>query len=129
MDYTISKSLHKNFSEAIDAITTELKKEGFGIITEVDLKEKFKEKLGVDFHNYKILGACNPAIANKAVRIEDKIGVMLPCNIVVQEKQNGEVEISAINPEKTIGIVNNRNLDPIAMEVSQKLKKAIDSVL
>ena len=128
MDYTISKTLHKSFNEATDLVIDELKKEGFGIITEVNLKEKFKEKLGVDFRNYKILGACNPAIANKAVQIEDKIGVMLPCNILVQEKENGDVEISAINPVKTIGVVNNRNLDPIAIEVSEKLKKAIDKV-
>ena len=128
MDYTISKTIHRSFNEAIDSIAIELKKEGFGIITEVDLKEKFKEKLGVDFRNYKILGACNPSIANRAVQIEDKIGVMLPCNILVQEKENGDVEVSAINPVKTIGVVNNRNLDAIAIEVSEKLNRALDNV-
>lgn len=128
MEYTISKKLHKNFNEAIDLVTGELKKEGFGIITEVDLKEKFKEKLGVDFRNYKIFGACNPAIANKAILIEDQIGVMLPCNVVLQEKENGEVEVSAINPVKTIGVINNRNLNAIAAEVSEKLKRAIDNI-
>ena len=129
MDYTISKKLHKNFHDAVNLVTGELKKEGFGIITEVNLKEKFKEKLGVDFRNYTILGACNPSMANKAVQIEDKIGVMLPCNVLVQEKENGEVEVSAINPVKTIGVVNNRNLDAIATEISEKLKRAIGNVL
>ncbi|MBN8717976.1 Uncharacterized conserved protein, DUF302 family [Hydrobacter penzbergensis] len=128
MDYTISKKVNKNFIAAVDAVTGELKKEGFGVITEIDLKEKLKEKLGVDFRNYKILGACNPALAHKAVQLEDKIGVMLPCNILIQEKQNGEVEVSAINPLNSIGGVENEALHSIAEEVSGKLQNVIDRI-
>lgn len=128
MNYTISKTTNKSFNGAINAVTSELKKEGFGIITEIDLKEKFKEKLDVQFRNYKILGACNPAMAHKAILIEDKIGVMLPCNVLVQEKDNGEVEVSAINPLNSIGVVENEALKSIAAEVSEKLRKAVSNV-
>ena len=92
MSYNISKKIERTFDEAIAKVTEELKKEGFGIISEIDLKEKFKEKLNIDFRNYKILGACNPALAYKAIEQEDKIGTMLPCNILVQEHENNCVE-------------------------------------
>ena len=103
MNYNISKKVDSNFQDTISKVTNELQNEGFGIITEIDLQNKFKEKLGIDFRNYKILGACNPAMAYMAIEIEDKIGTMLPCNIVVQEHENGEVEVSAINPMSSIG--------------------------
>jgi uncharacterized protein (DUF302 family) len=90
MSYNISKKAEGTFDDTIIKVTGELKKEGFGIISEIDLKEKFKEKLNVDFRNYKILGACNPAIAYKAIQQEDKIGIMLPCNILIQEHENGK---------------------------------------
>jgi uncharacterized protein (DUF302 family) len=125
MSYNISKKIQGTFEEAIKNVTEELKKEGFGIISEIDLKDKFKEKLNVDFRNYKILGACNPSLAYKAIQQEDKIGTMLPCNILVQEHETGEVEISAINPLESMGAVDNPNLQSLAAEVSEKLKLVI----
>ncbi|HEU4902623.1 MAG TPA: DUF302 domain-containing protein, partial [Flavisolibacter sp.] len=98
MNYTISKKLDKDFDAAVQALTAALKNEGFGVITEVDLQEKFKEKLNVDFRRYTIFGACNPALAYEAVQLEPAIGVMLPCNVLVQEGVDGGVEISAVNP-------------------------------
>lgn len=126
MTYTIGKKVKKDFNEAVKTITEELKKEGFGVITEIDLKEKFKEKLQVDFGNYKILGACNPALAYKAIQIEPNIGVMLPCNVLIQEKANGDVEIAAINPLNSIGAIENKQLQSLAQEVSQKLQMVMD---
>ena len=128
MNYTISKKTNKTFNDAINAVTSQLKKEGFGIISEIDLKEKFKEKLGIEFRNYKILGACNPAMAHKAILVEDKIGVMLPCNVLVQEKENGEVEVAAVNPLSSIGVVENEALKSIAAQISEKLQKAVDNI-
>ncbi len=128
MNYNISKKVEGTFDDTINKVTEELKKEGFGIISEIDLKEKFKEKLNVNFRNYKILGACNPALALKAIEQEDKIGTMLPCNILVQEHENGEVEVSAINPLASIGAVNNESLQSIAEEVTSKLKVVIENI-
>lgn len=125
MSYNISKTVTGTFDDTIIKVTEELKKEGFGIISEIDLKEKFKKKLKVVFRNYKILGACNPALAYKAIQQEDKIGIMLPCNILVQEHENGEVEVSAINPLESIGAVHNEYLKSLAEEVSGKLKGVI----
>lgn len=128
MNYNISKKVEGNFNDAIAKVTAELKKQGFGVITEIDLKEKFKEKLNVDFRNYKILGACNPALAYKAIQQEDKIGTMLPCNILVQEHENGEVEVAAINPLQSIGAIHNEHLQSLAEEVSGKLKDVIAAI-
>lgn len=128
MSYNISKKVEGTFDDTVNKVTEELKKEGFGIISEIDLKEKFKEKLNVDFRNYKILGSCNPALAFKAIEQEDKIGTMLPCNILVQEHKNGEVEVSAINPLASLGAVTNESLQSIAAEVTSKLKVAIENL-
>ena len=126
MSYNISKKVEGTFEGAIKKVTEELKKEGFGIISEIDLKEKFKEKLNIDFRNYKILGACNPSLAYRAIEQEDKIGTMLPCNILVQEREIGGVEVSAINPLESMGAVRNENLQSIAAEVSAKLQLVIE---
>lgn len=128
MNYTISKRVNKDFKAAVEAVKQELKKEGFGVITEIDLKEKFKEKLSVEFRQYKILGACNPALAYKAIQLEPAIGVMLPCNVLVQEKENGEVEISAVNPLHSIGSIENNTLQGLAKEVSDKLETVMDAM-
>jgi uncharacterized protein (DUF302 family) len=128
MSYNISKKVGGTFDEAIKKVTEELKKEGFGIISEIDLRGKFKEKLNVNFRNYTILGACNPSLAYKAIEQEDKIGTMLPCNVLVQEHENGQVEISAINPMETMGSVNNEKLEALAAEVSGKLRGVIDNL-
>ena len=126
MSYNISKKMDCTFDEAIQRVTGELKKEGFGIISEIDLKDKFKEKLNIEFRNYKILGACNPALAYAAIEQEDKIGTLLPCNVLVQEHQTGGVEVSAINPLESMSAVDNANLQSIAAEVTGKLKSVME---
>lgn len=126
MEYTFDKTLEGiSFDDALIRITDELKKEGFGIITEIDLKETFKNKLNVNFRNYKILGACNPAFAHKAVQTESKIGALLPCNVIVQENETGNIEVSAIDPEVSMTSVKNNDLSLIASEVKNKLRNVI----
>ncbi len=128
MSYHNSKKVNYGFEEAIEKVTEELKKEGFGILTEIDVKATLKKKLDVDFRNYKILGACNPPFAHKALSAEANIGVLLPCNVVVQETADGSVEISAVNPMDTMQTVKNRELEGIAAEVTARLKKVIELV-
>ncbi|HMQ68359.1 MAG TPA: DUF302 domain-containing protein [Ignavibacteria bacterium] len=129
MDYTFNKTLKGiSYEDALLKVTDELKKEGFGIITEVDVKETFKKKLDLDFRKYKILGACNPGFAHKAIESESRIGVFLPCNVIVQEIDNGEIEVSAVDPEASMSSVNNAGLKDIASEVKNKLKKVIGSL-
>lgn len=128
MSYHLSKKIDGSFEEATTKVKEALQQEGFGVISEIDLKEKFKEKLQVDFRNYKILGACNPKLAHQAIQQEANIGVMLPCNVLLQEHDNGEVEVTAINPMETMAAVDNPNLSSLAKEVSQKLKTAIDNL-
>jgi len=128
MSYYHSRSIKMGFEASIAAVTEALKKEGFGVLTQINLTEKLKEKLGVDFRKYVILGACNPALAYKAVQAEDKIGVMLPCNVIVQEKAPGQVEIAAIDPRESMVAVGNPALDGIAAEVSGRLRRVVDSV-
>ncbi|MCX6314435.1 MAG: DUF302 domain-containing protein [Sphingobacteriales bacterium] len=128
MEFSFTKTIHISFEQAIQKITEALKAEGFGIITEIDMKSTLKNKLDIDFYNYRILGACNPNFAYRALQAEDKIGLMLPCNVVVQEKNIGEVEISAINPTATMRAIDNDDLHAVALEVSSSLKKVIDSM-
>ncbi len=128
MTYDISKSVSTSFEDTVDRVTSELQKEGFGIITEIDLKSKFSEKLGKDFRKYKILGACNPKLAFEAIQKESHIGVMLPCNVLVQEHESGEVEVSAINPMQSIGVVGNPDLTLLAKDVTSKLKSALERI-
>ncbi|MEQ8363515.1 MAG: DUF302 domain-containing protein [Cyclobacteriaceae bacterium] len=128
MEYHYSKKSGLPFDETITKVTEALQKEGFGVLTNIDLKATFKKKLDVDFRNYQILGACNPNFAYEALNIEPTLGVMLPCNIAVQETENKEVIISAINPMETIGkTIKNKKLTEVAENVSTRLKKAIDS--
>jgi uncharacterized protein (DUF302 family) len=128
MTYYYSRTITANFADALTAVTEALKKEGFGILTQINIAEKLKEKLGIDFNNYLILGACNPPLAYKALQMENKIGVMLPCNVVVQETAPGKIEITAIDPTASMATVGNPALLPIAEEVGKKLKNAVDSV-
>ena len=118
----------KGFEVAIELVTSELKKEGFGVLTEIDVKETLKNKIDVDFKKYKILGACNPHFAHKALQSEDKIGVFLPCNVIVEEHENGEVEVSAVDPIASMSPVKNEALGSLAMEVQQKLIKVIENL-
>jgi len=117
-----------SFDNAIEKVTEELKKEGFGILTEIDIKATLKKKLDVDFKKYQILGACNPPFAYQALQAEDKIGAMLPCNVIVQEQSADTIEVSAINPMVSMQAVKNEKLEGIASQVSDKLKTVIDRV-
>ncbi len=129
MSYYFNKILkNTSFHEAIEKVTIELKKEGFGILTEIDVKETLKKKIDVDFKKYKILGACNPHFAYTALTSEDKIGVFLPCNVIVQEHENGEVEVAAVDPIASMISVNNPELGSLAQEVQQKLIRVIESL-
>jgi len=126
MAYYFSKTLKMPFDEAVEHTTEELKKEGFGILTEIDVKATLKKKLDVDFRNYKILGACNPPFAHKALEAEDKIGTMLPCNVIVQETGDGTVEVSAVDPVASMQAVDNPDLGEIANVIHVKLEGVID---
>lgn len=128
MSYYNSKTVNYSFEDAILKVTDELKKEGFGVLTEIDVKETLKKKLDVDFHKYKILGACNPPFAYKALQTEENLGVLLPCNIVVQEKQNGTVQVSAVNPIESMQNVKNQALEDVASQISSKLQKVLESL-
>lgn len=125
MSYYFSKTVDLSFDEAIARITEELQKEGFGILTEIDVKETLKKKLDVDFRNYRILGACNPPFAYQALQAEDKIGTMLPCNVIVQEI-DGKVEVAAVDPIASMRAVENPKLAEIAEQVQAKLRQVID---
>jgi len=105
-----------------------LKKEGFGVLSEINIQEKLKEKLNLDFRKYKILGACNPGYAYKALQLEDKIGVMLPCNVIIQETKNGTIEVAAVNPIVSMSGIENPKLMQIADEIQKKLKTVIDKL-
>lgn len=126
MSYYFSKVLDVSFEEAIDKVTRELKEEGFGILTEIDVKETFKKKLDVNFRKYRILGACNPQMAHKAISAESKIGTMLPCNVIVQETEAGKTEVSAVDPVASMSAIDNEELGSIAQEVRSKLKTVIE---
>ena|ERR1035437_1861910 len=126
MEYYFNTTLKTNFEDAVAKTTEALKTEGFGVITEIDMQGKLKEKLGVEYKKYKILGACNPAFAYKALQIEEKIGTMLPCNVLVIDKENGTTEVVAINPIASMMVVQNSALEPLAQEVADKLKRIID---
>ncbi len=129
MNYYYSKLLvNVTFDEAIAKVTEALKGEGFGILTEIDIKATLKKKLDVDFYNYKILGACNPPFAYQALLAEDKIGTMLPCNVIVQEKVKGEVEVSAVDPVASMQAIENKELHTIAFEIRDRLQKIIEKL-
>lgn len=128
MNYFYSKITDLDFDEAIEAVTEKLKEKGFGVLTEINVRATLKKKLDVDFKNYKILGACNPAFAHKALTAEDKIGVMLPCNVIVEEHEDGRVEVSAVDPVASMQAVSNSDLKPIAEEVRDNLKEVIDQL-
>jgi uncharacterized protein (DUF302 family) len=128
MEYYFNKTVPGTFDEVILKVTEALKEQGFGVLTEIDLKATLKKKLDVDFYNYTILGACNPDFAYKALQAEDKIGTMLPCNVIVQEKLAGQVEVSAVDPAASMQAIENNKLKEISLEVRDKLKKVIDQL-
>jgi uncharacterized protein (DUF302 family) len=126
MEYYFTKTLNASFDEAVTRVTDVLKTEGFGIISEINIHDKIKEKLGIDFKKYRILGACNPGYAYKALQTEEKIGTMLPCNVIVIDKENGQTEVSAVNPVASMMAIHNPALESIALEVTEKLKRVIE---
>ena len=128
MKYYISKKINTSFEQAVQLVTESLKKEGFGVLTEINIQEKLKEKLNANFRKYKILGACNPAFAYKALQMEDKIGTMLPCNVIVQELDNHEIEVAAVDPIASMMAVENADLAEIAGEIKEMLERAIASI-
>jgi len=128
MEYYFSKILNVSYDEAVKLINEALKTEGFGVISEINMHDKLKERIGVDFKRYKILGACNPPYAYKALQAEDKIGTMMPCNVLVIEQGQNEIEIAAVNPIASMQAISNPSLGTIALEVTNKLKKVIKNL-
>ena len=125
MSYHLSKKISVSFKQAIEKVTEELKKEGFGIITSIDLKETFQKKINQVFRNYVILGACNPRYAYETLSAEDKTGVFLPCNVVIQEHENGDVEVSIVNPEELMHGVDNLTLKTFATEMKESMQAVL----
>jgi len=127
MNYGFSKTVELSFKDTINKVTEELKKEGFGILTTIDIKETLKNKIDVDFKKYTILGACNPPLAHKALQAEEEIGLLLPCNVIVYEKDSKSV-VSIFDPSLMSKVVENENLTSIAEEVKEKLQRVFDSI-
>jgi uncharacterized protein (DUF302 family) len=128
MSYYFSTTIHASFEEAIERATDALKKEGFGVLTEIKIHEKLKEKIGVDFQRYTILGACNPPMAYKALQAENKIGTMLPCNVIVQDIGDGNIEIAAVNPIESMKAIVNPELGAVATQVTEMLQRVVLSL-
>ena len=127
MQYGFSKTIDLPYEQAIDKVTAELKKEGFGVLTSIDVKETLKQKINVDFKKYVILGACNPPIAHKALQEEEDLGLLLPCNVVVYEKDN-KTRISIFDPMVMTWIMENDNIKPIATEVQERLQRVLKAI-
>jgi len=128
LSYYFNKTVALPFDEAVDRIKAELKKEGFGVLTEIDVQKTLKDKIGVEFRKYRILGACNAPFAYKALQAEDKIGTMLPCSVIVQELASGGVEVAAIDPLASMAAVANAGLGEVGQEVREKLKRAVEAL-
>ncbi|NNG05649.1 MAG: DUF302 domain-containing protein [Inquilinus sp.] len=128
MAYTFSNTLRRDFDDAIEHVTARLAETGFGILTEIDVQEAMKKKLGKEFRRYRILGACNPPFAYQALLAEPKIGAMLPCNVIVQDNEDGTVEVSAVDPVASMAAIENPALTDIAGEVREMLKKTIETL-
>ena len=128
MPYSFSKTIDMTFDEAISSVKQELQREGFGVLTEIDVKETLKQKLNVDFQRYTILGACNPSFAYEALQLENEVGVMLPCNVIVQEHAGGGVRISAVDPVASMQAIDNPKLKEIADQVRDRLRSVIDAL-
>ena len=128
MNYYFARSVPLGFDAAVAKTIEALKGEGFGVLTDIDVAATLKQKIGVDFRKYRILGACNPSLAHKALSAEDKIGVMLPCNVIVQERAGGDVELAAVDPRAAMQRVGNADLAEVAEEVAKRLSRALQAV-
>ena len=127
MQYGFSKTVDMSYEQAIDKVTAELKKEGFGVLTFIDVKETLKQKINVDFKKYAILGACNPPIAHKALQEEEQLGLLLPCNVIVYEKE-GKTNVSIFDPMVMTWIMENDQMKPIATEVQERLQRVLKAI-
>ena len=128
MNYHISRTLNLPFEEAIAATTASLKMHGFGVLTDIDVQTTLKNKLNVSFRPYRILGACNPKMAHQALRLEDKIGTLLPCNVIVQQHEDGHVEVSAIDPVVSMQAIDHQELSRIAETVRDMLRRVVEEI-
>jgi len=128
MKYYFQETTNYSFEKAVERVTEELKKEGFGIVAEIDMQKTLQEKINVDFRKYKILEACNPVFAHKSLQAEENIGIMLPCNIVVQENNLNKIVVAVVNPVSAMQGVNNPKMDDIARQIQHKLKKVINNL-
>jgi len=128
MKYYTNKIVEGNFDEVIERVTNALKEEGFGVLSDIDVKSTMKEKLDVDFRNYRILGACNPPNAHKALTAEPHIGLMLPCNLVVQETEPGKVDVAAVDPKASMAAVENSELESVADFIKDRLERVINNL-
>ena len=127
MEYGFSKTIDLGFDEAISKVTDELKKEGFGVLTTIDVKDTLKKKINVDFKKYTILGACNPPISHRALQTEEELGLLLPCNVIVYEKDN-KTTVSFFDPMIMTKLINNKKIEPIAKEVKEKLQRVFAGI-
>lgn len=127
-NYSFGGETELDFDDAISKVTEALKEQGFGVLTEIDAKNVLKEKLGIDRRPYKILGACNPQFAHKAIDIEPELGTLLPCNVLVYEKEDGHVVVSAMNPQAALGLVGNPEITEIAEEVRKRIENALEKL-
>ena len=127
-EYAFTTILNTSYEDAVSRVTAALKEEGFGVLTEIDVKETLKKKLGVDFRKYVILGACNPPYAHRTLQTDLDVGLLLPCNVIVYETENQKAYVSAINPVSVLQVIKNKELRKIAEEVSEKLKRVVDKV-
>lgn len=128
MSFYIAKTIQAPFDAAIDKVTAALKEEGFGVLTDIDVRAMLKTKLGLDWQPYRILGACNPPLAHRALQAEDKIGTMLPCNVIVQDLGNGQVEVAAIDPSASMERIGKPELTELARSVREKLQEVLNRV-
>ena len=128
MSYHFSKTVDDDFDTTIEKVIGELKKEGFGVLTQIDVQDTLKKKLDVDFRKYKILGACNPHFAHQALLAEDTIGTMLPCNVIVQDRGNGKTVVSAVDPAASVMAIKNSTPGSVAMQVRERLSRVIDNL-
>jgi uncharacterized protein (DUF302 family) len=128
MKYYFTKTLSRSFEQAVTDVTLALKEKGFGIITEIDVTKTFKDKLEADFRPYRILGACNPKFAYKVLNLEDKVGIMLPCNVIVQQHDDGTVEVTAVDPEAAMQGIHNKEIEKFACEVGGILQEIIEEL-
>ena len=128
MSYYFEKVVSTDYNETVEAVTVALKVEGFGVLSDIDVQQTLKTKINADVRKYRILGACNPPFANKAIHMEENVGLMMPCNVLIQETADGKIKVSAINPKNAMGAIGNENLADLADEISAKLERVIEGL-